>query len=85
MHAALGCDDDLRYLVERLRRVWPDVRICIRGDAGYGMPWMYAAAEQLGVEYLFGIAAVARTAARCAAASVAGCGASASLSAMSSA
>jgi hypothetical protein len=57
VHAALGADDDLRYLVERLRRVWPDVRICIRGDAGYGMPWMYAVCEQLDVEYLFGIAA----------------------------
>jgi hypothetical protein len=33
------------------------VRICVRGDAGYGMPWMYAICEQLNVEYLFGIAA----------------------------
>jgi hypothetical protein len=57
VHAALGADDDLRYLVERLRRVWPDVRICIRGDAGYGMPWMYAVCEDLDVEYLFGLAA----------------------------
>jgi hypothetical protein len=57
VHAALGADDDLRYLVERLRRVWPGVRICIRGDAGYGMPWMYAVCEQLDVEYLFGLAA----------------------------
>ena len=56
-HAALGCDDDLRYLVERLRRVWPDVVICVRGDAGYGMPWMYAVCEELRVEYLFGLAA----------------------------
>jgi hypothetical protein len=56
-HAALGADDDLRYLVERLRRVWPDVVICIRGDAGYGMPWMYAVCEELRVEYLFGLAA----------------------------
>jgi hypothetical protein len=56
-HAALGADDDLEYLVKRLRRAWPDLRICVRGDAGYGMPWMYAACEQLGVEYLFGISA----------------------------
>jgi hypothetical protein len=56
-HAALGADDDLQFLVERLRRVWPGVRICVRGDAGYGMPWMYAVCEQLDVEYLFGIAA----------------------------
>ena len=57
VHAALGADDDLRYLVERLRRAWPDVVICVRGDAGYGMPWMYAVCEELRLEYLFGIAA----------------------------
>lgn len=56
VHAALGADDDLEVLVRRLRHAWPDVRICVRGDAGYGMPWMYAVCERLGVEYLFGIA-----------------------------
>jgi Transposase DDE domain group 1 len=56
-HAALGADDDLEFLVGRLRHVWPDVRICVRGDAGYGMPWMYEVCERLGVEYLFGLAA----------------------------
>jgi Transposase DDE domain group 1 len=56
-HAALGADDDLEYLVTRLRRVWPDVRLCVRGDAGYGVPAMYAVCERLDVEYLFGIAA----------------------------
>ena len=56
-HAALGADDDLEFLVERLRRVWPGIRICVRGDAGYGMPWMYHVCERLGVEYLFGVAA----------------------------
>jgi len=56
-HAALGADDDLEFLVQRLRRAWPDIRICVRGDAGYGMPWMYAVCERLNIEYLFGIAA----------------------------
>ncbi len=56
VHAALGADDDLEFLVQRLRRVWPDVRIGIRGDAGYGVPWMYAICEKLDIEYLFGIA-----------------------------
>jgi len=56
-HAALGADDDLQFLVERLRHAWPDIRICVRGDAGYGMPWMYASCEQLDVEYLFGLSA----------------------------
>jgi DDE family transposase len=57
VHAALGADDDLEYLVVRVRQVWPNVRICVRGDAGYGIPWMYAVCERLGIDYLFGIAA----------------------------
>lgn len=57
VHAALGADDDLEYLVRRLRRAWPDVHIHIRGDAGYGVPWMYDVCERLGVEYTFGLAA----------------------------
>jgi hypothetical protein len=56
-HAALGADDDLEYLVKRLRRTWPDLRLCVRGDAGYGMPWMYAVCEQFDIEYLFGLSA----------------------------
>jgi|SRR5580704_3706677 hypothetical protein len=56
VHAALGADDDLEYLVVRLRRAWPDVRIHARGDAGYGVPWMYDACERLGIDYTFGLA-----------------------------
>ena len=57
VHAALGADDDLEYLVRRLRQAWPDVHIHARGDAGYGMPWMYAVCERLSLDYTFGIAA----------------------------
>jgi hypothetical protein len=56
-HAALGADDDLAYLVQRLRQAWPTVHIRVRGDAGYGMPWMYQVCERLAIEYLFGIGA----------------------------
>ncbi len=56
-HAALGADADLEYLVSRLRRVWPDVHIHVRGDAGCGVPWMYSACERLDVEYTFGLPA----------------------------
>jgi hypothetical protein len=55
VHAALGADDDLEHLVNRLRQSWPDVRFHVRGDAGYGMPWMYAICERLGVDYTFGL------------------------------
>lgn len=57
VHAALGADDDLEYLVRRLRQAWPGVHIHVRGDAGYGMPWMYKVCEQLSIDYTFGIAA----------------------------
>ncbi len=57
VHASLGADDDLIYLVNRLRKTWPDVRIHVRGDAAYGVPAMYEACESLGVTYTFGLAA----------------------------
>lgn len=57
VHAALGADDDWEYLVCRLRQVWPNVHIHVRGDAGYGVPWMYAVCERLSLDYTFGIAA----------------------------
>jgi Transposase DDE domain group 1 len=54
-HAALGADDDLEYLVERLREKWPDVIIELRGDSGMAMPTMYDVCERLGVQYTFGL------------------------------
>jgi hypothetical protein len=54
-HAALGADDDLDYLVRRLRAAWPGVQIEVRGDAGFGVPWMYAVSERLGLTYTFGL------------------------------
>jgi len=57
VHAALGADDDLEYLVRRLRQAWPGVHLHVRGDAGYGMPWMYEVCERLSIDYTFGIAA----------------------------
>jgi len=56
VHAALGADDDLEYVVNRLRAAWPDVVIHVRGDAGFGVPWMYAACERLQLLYTFGLA-----------------------------
>lgn len=53
--ASLGVDDDLRYLVGRLRAVWPDVHIQVRGDSGLGVPRMYLVCRELGVSYTFGI------------------------------
>jgi hypothetical protein len=55
-HAALGADDDLEYLVGRLRAAWPDVELHVRGDSGFGVPRMYEVCERLGIAYSFGIA-----------------------------
>lgn len=60
VHTALGADDDLLYVVRRLREAWPDVTIVVRGDAGFGVPWMYDACESAAaanVRYTFGLAA----------------------------
>jgi hypothetical protein len=52
--ASLGADDDLAYLVTRLRAAWPSVRIRVRGDAGFGVPAMYDVCERLDLSYSFG-------------------------------
>ena len=57
VHAALGADDDLLRVVQALRRHRPDIKLHVRGDAGFGVPWMYAACEANGLTYTFGLAA----------------------------
>jgi hypothetical protein len=54
-HAALGADGDLEYLVRRVRQVWPDVVIEVRGDAGFGVPALYEVCERLDLQYTFGL------------------------------
>lgn len=53
--AFLGADDDLRYMVRRIRHVWPDMEIHVRADCGFGVPLIYETCEELGVTYTFGI------------------------------
>jgi hypothetical protein len=52
--ASLGADDDLRFLTSKLRAVWPDVSIHVRGDSGFGVPVMYHVCEELNLTYTFG-------------------------------
>ena len=52
--ASLGADDDLAYLVKRLRAVWPNVRIRVRGDCGFGNPTMHRACMALDVIFTVG-------------------------------
>ena len=53
--ASLGADDDLEYLVTRLRAAWPNVRIRVRGDGGFGNPTMYEVSERLEITYTYGL------------------------------
>lgn len=55
-HPTLGADDDLAYLVGRLRDAFPGVRIVLRADSGFGVPAMYAACERLEIDFTIGIA-----------------------------
>ena len=52
--ASLGAADDLKYLVDRLRVVWPNVDIEFRADSGFGVPEMFEMCERLGVWYTIG-------------------------------
>jgi hypothetical protein len=54
-HPTLGADDDLDYVVRRLREAWPGVRIQIRADSGFGVPRKYDTSERLEVDYTIGI------------------------------
>lgn len=54
-HAALGAEDDVEYLVARLRQAWPDVRIHLRADSAFGVPKMFDVCERLRLDYSFGV------------------------------
>lgn len=60
VHAATAADEDLMRVVAALRKERPDIRIHVRGDAGFGMPWMYQVCEENGLSYTFGFATNAR-------------------------
>jgi len=59
-HPTLGAQDDIEYVVRRLREVWPDVRIHLRGDSGFGTPAMYEVCERLDIHFTIGIGMNAR-------------------------
>lgn len=59
-HASLGVDDDLQYLVGRLRAVWPDVQIVVRADSGFATPLVYQVCDDLRVTFTIGLGMNAR-------------------------
>ena len=60
VHASLGADDDLMRIVHALRKERPDIRIHVRGDAGFGLPLMYETCENNGLTHTFGFSTNAR-------------------------
>ncbi len=53
-HAALGADDALTRVVDALRAARPDIQVHVRGDAAFGVPWMYEVCENNSLSYTFG-------------------------------
>jgi hypothetical protein len=53
-HASWGVVEILADLVPALRAAWPDVKILIRGDAGYAIPALYEFCEQNKLDYVIG-------------------------------
>ena len=54
-HAATATLEDLRRVASRLREAWPDVRIHIRGDSGFGSPKVHQACDALEVQFTVGV------------------------------
>ena len=46
----------VKHVTRRIRRHWPKVRICWRGDSHYARPEAMDWCEQNGVDYVFGLA-----------------------------
>lgn len=52
--AALGVEDDIDYLVRRVRARFPDVEISVRADTAFASPKVYECCEALRIGYTFG-------------------------------
>ena len=55
-HSGKGVKGILAWLIWRLRKAWPEVKITIRGDSGFALPELMRVCERLEVDYIFGIA-----------------------------
>lgn len=58
--AAAGSVKVVERIVAQIRRVWPQVRIILRGDSGFCRENLMSWCEANGVDYLFGLAKNAR-------------------------
>jgi hypothetical protein len=54
--ASADCLQELEPVVARIRQRWPEVRIRLRGDAGFCREKLMAWCESQGMDYIFGLA-----------------------------
>ena len=54
--ASAGAVEEVERIVKALRRVWPDVRIILRGDSGFCREPLMKWCEDNGVDFAFGLA-----------------------------
>lgn len=60
INGAAGAVKELTKIIERIRRVWPKVRIIVRGDSGFCRENLMHWCEENDVDYLLGLAKNAR-------------------------
>jgi hypothetical protein len=54
--AAAGACDEIKRIVDHVRRAWPETQIWLRADSGFCRDDMMTWCEQNGIEYVFGLA-----------------------------
>lgn len=54
-HAATATREDLRRVVMWLRAAWPDVRIDVRADSGFGTPKVHQVCDESDVQFTVGL------------------------------
>ena len=58
--AAAGTVEELEYIVQRIRAVWPDTRVIVRGDSGFCREGLMSWCEDNDVHFIIGVAKNAR-------------------------
>jgi len=53
---AAGAVEEVEHIVKALRRVWPEVKIIVRGDSGFCREPLMKWCEEKGVDFVFGLA-----------------------------
>lgn len=54
--ASAGCLEEVEQIVKQIRQTWPEVKITLRGDAGFCREELMAWCEQNQLDYLLGLA-----------------------------